>query len=147
MWLICISCHHHAQVEHMPKGSTPVCTACGSRVARSVRVVKQHMLNGGQTEAGAARVLTYAGLVSIARERGYKVGWASMKYKAIFGEWPVSRETPEPVDPSQEVMWWVKKQSKEYAKARREAEAKAEPRGIKIDGPSLMTDEDWQIDL
>jgi hypothetical protein len=147
MWLICIACHHHAQVEHIPKGSTPVCTACGCRIARPARVVKQHMLNGGQTEAGEARVLTYAGLVSIARERGYKVGWASMKYKAIFGEWPASREIPEPANPSQEVMWWIKKQNTEYAKAKRAEEAKAEPRAVKAEGASLMTDEDWQTDL
>lgn len=119
-WIICISCHHAVEKKPLPRNPRLVCTACGSHVARVVRVVKTAMFNGGQTEAGAAKVLTYAGLLSIAKERGYKVGWAGMKYRTIFGVWP--KIETEPCNPSDELMWWIKKQNVAYAKERKKGE-------------------------
>jgi hypothetical protein len=141
-WLICIACHHTAQGRGMPRKGHLVCNGCGSRVARAVRVMKPAMFNGGQTEAGAAKVMTYAGLLSIARERGYRVGWAGMKYRAIYGVWP-NIET-EPRNPSAELMWWIKRESIAYAKAHFPREKKVMPE----EKPSeLMNDDDWGIDL
>ena len=112
-------------------------------MARPVRAVKQHMFNGGQVPAAEARVLTYAGLLSIARERGYKVGWAGMKYRAIYGKWPEGQ--PEPVNPSGELMWWIKKQGKEWAKAKRAEEGPKKP--LKSNNSALMSQDDWEVDL
>jgi hypothetical protein len=103
------------------------------------------MLNGGQTEAGEAKVLTYAGLISIARERGYKIGWASVKYRAIYGVWPADDNKPEPQNPSAELAWWIRKQNIEYAKAHFPREKKP-PKPVEKKS-SLMTAEDWDVNL
>ena len=142
MWVICVSCHRHVEKKPLPKAAKLRCIACGSRVARVVRRVKQSMLNGGQVGADEAKVLTYAGLLSIASQRGYKKAWASMKYCAIYGM-PPNVEEPPPQNPSQELMWWIRKQNVEYAKKHFPRKA-AEP---KPQVSALMTDDDWSVGL
>ena len=55
-------------------------------------------------------------LLWIARERGYKKGWAAHKYKEKFGNWPAARFA-EPEAPSDEVRAWVRSRQIAYAKA------------------------------
>jgi DNA repair protein RadD len=55
-------------------------------------------------------------LAHIAKERGYKPGWAAHKYKEKFGTWPPASVAPIP--PSQEVRSWVRSRDIAYAKAR-----------------------------
>lgn len=119
---------------------------------------------------GEAKILTHAGLISIAGNRGYKKGWAAVKYKKIYGAWPDG--DPPPENPSGELSWWIKQQSKQYAKSMREKEAAADVSSI--DGgnakrgdirsdviitkasklnptgnppETLMSHEDWDVDL
>ena len=80
--------------------------------------------------------------LSIARERDYKVGWAAMKYKIIYGIWPEAKDV-EPARPSGEILWWIKKQNIAYAKARRAEEGEKPIKPALPDSP-LMTEEDWQ---
>ena len=143
MWAVCVACHHHAEVKPWRKTATLKCTACGSRVARSVRRIKPTMLNGGQVGSDEARVLTYAGLLSIAKERGYKTAWAAMKFKQIYAVYP-DAEVPLQ-NPSAELVWWIKKQNIEYAKAHFPRETpKPKPT---VEDSRLMTAEDWDADL
>jgi hypothetical protein len=144
MWCVCISCHH-ATKRVVPKGKADklVCTICGSHVARVVKVLRQSMLNGGQMPREMARRLTHAGLVSIAKERGYKPGWATAKYRTIFHDWP-SRQIPEPSNPNAEILWWVRKGNIAYAKKNFPREKKK----LVVEKPSeLMNEADWNTDL
>src|SRR5262245_29806771 len=56
-------------------------------------------------------------LTHIAEERGYKPGWVAHKYKEKFGDWPAHRYLP-PIEPSLEVLSWVRSRNIAYAKAR-----------------------------
>jgi DNA repair protein RadD len=56
-------------------------------------------------------------LTQIAEERGYKPGWVSHKFKEKFGDWPAGRYVP-PIEPSPEVLSWVRSRNIAFAKAR-----------------------------
>jgi DNA repair protein RadD len=56
-------------------------------------------------------------LTYIAEERGYKRGWIAHKFKEKFGHWPTCRYVP-PIEPSPEVLSWVRSRNIAYAKAR-----------------------------
>lgn len=149
-WIVCIACHHTAQIKPLPRGKRLRCTACGSSGARVVRTLKLSMLNGGQVAANVAKTLLHGALISIAAHRGYKRGWAGMKYRAIYGYWPDG--DPEPCRPSSELLWWLRKQNAAYAQAQRrldEGDNSKDP--IKQLSPdrdsSLMSDDDWNVDL
>ena len=59
-------------------------------------------------------------LAHIAIERGYKPGWAAHKFKEKFGTWPATR-TAQPIEPSPEVLSWVRSRIIAYAKAKERA--------------------------
>jgi superfamily II DNA or RNA helicase len=56
-------------------------------------------------------------LTHIARERGYRPGWAAYKFKEKFGDWPATRFIT-PIEPSPEVLSWVRSRNITYAKAK-----------------------------
>ncbi len=154
MWCICIACHHHAELT-VKVGAKLICSQCGSRAARKTRVLKMSMLNGGRTPAEDARISTFAGLLSIANHRGYKRGWAAVKFRIIYGKWPDGLDPP-PDNPSPELAWWIGKQNAQYAKERRERENndvsvrhKAEEPRPSVEAPvfGLMTAEDIEVNL
>lgn len=121
------------------------CTACGSVAARVVRTLKLSMMNGGQVSADIAKISLYGALISIASHRGYKRGWAGMKYRIIYGCWPDGN--PEPCNPSSELLWWLRKQNAAYAKEQHAREEKPVEPSIPDRESSLMTDDDWNVDL
>jgi len=55
-------------------------------------------------------------LAYIARERGYRPGWASHKFKEKFGHWPTRKDVA-PLMPSAEVRSWIRSRQIAYAKA------------------------------
>jgi superfamily II DNA or RNA helicase len=55
-------------------------------------------------------------LAHIARERGYRPGWASHKFKEKFGHWPTHKDVA-PLVPSAEVRSWVRSRQIAYARA------------------------------
>ncbi|HEX6940609.1 MAG TPA: DEAD/DEAH box helicase family protein [Longimicrobiales bacterium] len=68
----------------------------------------------------------YAGLLHIARERGYSEGWAAHTYRAKFGVWPAKKVGVEPVPPAPEVRAFA--HAKLQAYARRASYARARER-------------------
>ena len=68
------------------------------------------------------RVMFQAMLAHIARERGYRSGWVSHKYKEKFGHWPPTNSV-RPIPPSQEVLSWERSRRIAFAKARQKAAA------------------------
>jgi superfamily II DNA or RNA helicase len=70
----------------------------------------------------AERMRWHAILAHIANERGYKPGWAAYKYKEKYGHWPPSRAV-QPIEPSHEVLSWIRSRNIAWAKARQKASA------------------------
>jgi DNA repair protein RadD len=62
------------------------------------------------------RMRWQAMLAHIAKERGYKAGWAAHKFKEKFGHWPPSSFVG-PIEPSREVLSWVRSRNIAWAKA------------------------------
>jgi superfamily II DNA or RNA helicase len=58
----------------------------------------------------------HAMLTWIARERGYRPGWAAHKYREKFGSWPSSNHVM-PIAPDDAVRSWVRSRQIAYAKA------------------------------
>jgi DNA repair protein RadD len=58
----------------------------------------------------------HAMLAHIAKERGYKPGWAAYKFKEKFGHWPLSRFVL-PMKPNAEVIAWERHLRIKYAKS------------------------------
>jgi hypothetical protein len=102
------------------------------------------MLNGGVIEPVQARRDTFAGLLSIRRERPkYSQKWPHMNWKEIFGRYPPDDyDTIEPMNPSENLMWWIKRKAKDYRKMMQAREAAQHPAG---DLPIVVPEpeEDW----
>jgi DNA repair protein RadD len=66
------------------------------------------------------RMRWHAELTYISAERGYKPGWVGHMYRTKFGAWPPIRDI-KPMQPSQEVLSWVRSRAIAYAKAKERA--------------------------
>jgi DNA repair protein RadD len=64
----------------------------------------------------------HAMLAYIAAQRGYKTGWVAHKFKQKFGHWPPTRGVIA-IEPSAEVLSWVRSRNIAYAKAKKAAAA------------------------
>lgn len=64
----------------------------------------------------AERVRWHGMLTYIAAERSYRAGWVAHKFKEKFGDWPAV-PTVTPIEPSAEVLSWVRSRNIAYAKA------------------------------
>jgi superfamily II DNA or RNA helicase len=70
----------------------------------------------GQAATPGEMLACYRGLLWMARERGYKPGWAAHKHKERYGYWPVVRFA-DPAPPDQALRSWVRSRQIAYAKA------------------------------
>jgi DNA repair protein RadD len=68
----------------------------------------------------AERVRWHAMLTHIANARGYKPAWIAYKFREKFGIWPAVRSVA-PLEPSLEVLSWVRSRIIAYAKAKERA--------------------------
>jgi DNA repair protein RadD len=106
----------------LPSGALR-CPSCGkerpSRLAL-VETVDGEMvaLNHGTKASKDEKQATYAQLRHIAKDRGYKEGWAAHKFKERFGVWPRGLDDIE-IQPTQALMNWVRSRQIAYAKAKR----------------------------
>ena len=76
------------------------------------------LVQGGKAKASVFNQDEWHGMLThIAEQRGYKRGWIAHKYKEKFGHWPTRQYTP-PIEPSREVLSWVRSRNIAYAKAR-----------------------------
>jgi superfamily II DNA or RNA helicase len=99
-----------------------LCPACGWRP--QPRPIPVETIAGELGEVGRNRIVAptpddpvrfHGELISIARARGYKPGWAAHKYKARYGHWP-PRALPQPVEPSLATLRWVRSENVRFAK-------------------------------
>jgi DNA repair protein RadD len=114
------------QCSTLRVGGLP-CPNCGFLPQRPAQYVAHVDGDLALVKSGRASGVTYdrthwhAMLAYIAAERGYQRGWIAHKYKEKFGEFPAWGSTPQPIEPSREVLSWVRSRQIAYAKRRRVA--------------------------
>jgi superfamily II DNA or RNA helicase len=102
------------------------CPCCGFMPQRPAECIPIHdgelglVRNGKAKAAEHDRAKWNSMLAYIARERGYKPGWAAYKYKEKFNEWP-PRGDVTLLPPNAEVRSWVRSRNIAWAKSRNRA--------------------------
>jgi DNA repair protein RadD len=114
------------QCSTLRVGGQP-CPHCGFLPQRPAQYVAHVDGDLGLVKSGRAGFVTYdrarwhGMLAYIAAERGYQRGWVAHKFKDKFGEFPPWGSTPQPIEPTREVLSWVRSRQIAYAKRRRAA--------------------------
>jgi hypothetical protein len=90
---------------------------------------------------------TYAGLLWIAANKGYKHGWVCWKFRAIFGKWPRPQSKVEAVPPNNELREWIGIMATRYRAKKKRDEAKDPLQRFQNGEPSYMLPEDWDVKL
>jgi len=67
----------------------------------------------------------YAGLLFVAKEKGFKPGWVSHNFREIFGVWPVNLKYTPPSEPSFELSDWLRRMRINYVMKKKYVEQKA----------------------
>jgi len=111
--------------SHIWPREADACPSCGHVRERrnTVTAVPGEMVEVDSTRSAEMREQKrkwLAELSHIAEGRGYKPGWAAVKFKDKFGSWPNGIHVA-PVPPSREVLGWVTSQQIKWAKGQRAA--------------------------
>jgi DNA repair protein RadD len=106
------------------------CSACGWRPQPKGQAVDVTDGDLGEVDRGrkiqkqsvtaADKLSFYRQLLWIARNKGYKPGWAAHKHKEKFGTWPPRNNVP-PLSPEPTTLSWIRSRQIAYAKAREAA--------------------------
>lgn len=109
-----------------------VCVNCGFKMEPAVSGLIEldgelvEVSAGERQKRGASRKYTmaekerwYSGFLFIARERGYKEGWAAQQFKQKFGVWPNSFKFTPASEPSVEIRGYVQSRLIAYAMAKK----------------------------
>ncbi len=103
--------------------STPTCPSCGftavpvDAVRNAEGELAELRHHGTQVLARVERHQWHRMLTAIQRSRGYSPRWAKANYHEKFGVWPPV-DLVEPLDPSREVVNWVRSRQIAFAKSR-----------------------------
>jgi DNA repair protein RadD len=110
------------QCSTLRLGGSP-CPNCGFLPKRPAEYMAHVEGNLGLVTNGKAKAGVFdpaewhAMLTHIAEQRGYKPGWIAHKFKEKFGFWPTRRYVPA-IEPSPEVLSWVRSRNIAFAKRR-----------------------------
>ena len=109
---------------------TSLCPACGFKPeARSTIECEDGELvelrRGKAKLAGDDKRSLYGQLKFIARSRGYPDGWIAHKFREVTGVWPNNYKGTPALEPTPEVLSWVKSRQIAYAKRREATNARA----------------------
>jgi DNA repair protein RadD len=110
------------QCSTLRLGGKP-CPNCGFLPKRPAQYMAHVEGNLGLVTNGKAKAGVFdpaqwhAMLTHIAEQRGYKPGWVAHKFKEKFGHW-LTRQYSPPIEPSREVLSWVRSRNIAYAKRR-----------------------------
>jgi hypothetical protein len=162
--IICPACGRQREMKPIPRKKFK-CSNCGARSVRIIRRIKAWMDTGNREglERGHAMEQTFAALRWLVRQHNYKIGWASVKFRTLFGMWPPDEfltSGTESVAPSAELIHWTARERAAYAKMKRVEEAEEVRRKYELMKPSplragpdgfvpgtLMTEEDFEVRL
>ncbi|MGA8611307.1 MAG: DEAD/DEAH box helicase [Xanthobacteraceae bacterium] len=102
------------------------CTVCGWRAVTKpqhvdiadgeLSAVDRNRSVGPLSYTAKERASFHRQLLYIARERGYRDGWAAHKFKEKFGDWPADRQVIA-IEPTLATRAWVRSRQIAYAKA------------------------------
>jgi hypothetical protein len=140
--IICLSCGRQRLVSPIKKKNY-FCSNCEARHPRLVRreIALVVWADREGVEPELARHQTFAGLKKYAEYRGYKPGWASMKFKELFGRWPNGESNEAAAPAAHELLGWIRRQNAAYGRRMR---AKEKPPAAEPEqGSPLMSAEDW----
>jgi len=113
--------------SHVWPGGADTCPSCGYvRDRRNmITAVPGEMVElGGSGKLKQEKRDWYGQLLFACQDRGYKPGWAAMKFKEKFGSYP-NGIYADPIPPSPEVSKWLKAQHIRFMKSRQRAGAAA----------------------
>jgi superfamily II DNA or RNA helicase len=120
--------HTCEQCQHVFSQSR-VCPKCGWKVPfskRDVEVVEADLVRIGKKmveklpEGWPSHEVFYQMLIRYGAEKGYKPGWAAVKFKEKAGVWPERHWMNLPsVPPSKRILNWIISRNIAYAKARK----------------------------
>ena len=104
---------------------TLICPACGfvpkpkcDVVAKDGELIEFRSRKVAKATEQQDKKVFYAELRAVGQERGYKSGWAAMKYKEKFGSFPPWSWNDLPIlDPSASTVSWVRSRQIAFAKA------------------------------
>ena len=112
----------------------PQCPSCGDEMrnqyaknieAMDARLREIDRSTGAQNEVEYTlenKQKWYSSFLAIQKQRGYKGKWAAANYREKFGNWPRGL-TEEPISPAPEVLAYVRKKARDYAKRMKDQEA------------------------
>lgn len=115
--LKCPQCGHTPDMTRLPKDVEYIDAELGLVCFKTKKVKKKRPPSMQEKEAW------YNQLQHIAIEKGYKSGWVAHKYKQKFGVWPQG-VAYEPIEPTTEVLAWVRGQNARQHIARKAMERK-----------------------
>jgi DNA repair protein RadD len=99
-----------------------VCPACGfAPVPQNQVTARDGELVEMKSRSDAMPIdatVFYRELKYYARQREYKTGWISCKFKEKFGHWPNGLEHLPPVEPSRSTLGWIRSRNIAFAKSR-----------------------------
>lgn len=97
------------------------CPSCGFRPERQSKVICEPgelvELRGRRGMARMPAEVLFGQLAWIGSERGFKPGWVVAKYREATGRWPQNKQAPL-IQPSAEVLSWVKSTQIRWAKGK-----------------------------
>lgn len=108
---------------------TSKCPACGFVTQFQARDIQHadgelaELKRKGRKVTFEDKLQTLGMLMAVAQQRGRKPGWASWKYRELFGVWPAQKQGVPLVPPSVELLRWVKSKDIAFAKGNRNNEA------------------------
>ena len=152
--IVCLICNRQS-VKFWPRG-TMICSNCGVRDPRIVRDHKQ--IKDWSNKDGVSKIeaqrRTLAGLKWLQDTRGYKQGYASAKFRSIFGYWP-QREIEDvlPEVPTAGLLRKIAVGNSQWKKQKRAEERAAQDFVQAVDTriatgqPSFMSPDDWAVKL
>ena len=101
-----------------------VCVAQPADIAHAEGELAELKRNGRKVSFEDKRK-TFAMLLSIAARRGRAQGWASWKYREMYGVWPNGISKDERAEPTTELLNWVKSRDIAFVKSRAKNETGA----------------------
>lgn len=104
---------------------TPKCPACGFKAERQSEIQCEdgelvEMTPRRKKAKADEKAFVFGQLRSYAKSRRLREGWAAHKFKEMFGVWPNAHRLAPDVEPTPEILSWIKSRQIAFANRRKE---------------------------